>query len=105
MLNPHFDMPFRFVGSTAINKSVAVAEQNSFEDIGNCVETIVRTPLGFRDDAPGFGFPDLVLLEQPVVTKDVVELVQGQEPRAVILITERPDAFDQLIDRLTVEVN
>jgi phage baseplate assembly protein W len=102
-LNPHFDIPFRFVPN--VNASAAVVEQNSFEDIANCVEVIVRTPVGFRNDAPEFGFPQLELLEQPVVTKDVVELVQAQEPRASILITEQPDAIDILIDRITVEVS
>ena len=91
--------------SRAGNITAAVVEQSSFEDIANCVETIVRTPLGFRDDAPQFGFPSLELLEQPVVTQEVIELVQAQEPRATVLITEVPDVLDQLIDRLTVEVS
>lgn len=100
MLYPHFDIPFRFTSSG----SAAMAEQNTFEDIANCVEVIVRTPFGFRDDAPDFGFPDLTLLEQPIVTRDLVELVQSQEPRATVLISERPDLLDVLIDRVTVEV-
>jgi phage baseplate assembly protein W len=104
MLNPHFDLPFRFSGSTGINKSAVVAEQNSFEDIANCVEAIVRTPIGFRNDAPQFGFPTLELLEQPIVSSDVVSIVQAQEPRATILISEMPDLIDSLIDRLTVQV-
>jgi phage baseplate assembly protein W len=105
IINPHFDLPFRFVGSTTTNKSAAVVEQNSFADIADCVEAIVRTPLGFRNDAPEFGFPDLEFLEQPIVSEDVVELVQAQEPRARVLITEQTDLIDVLIDRLTVEVS
>jgi phage baseplate assembly protein W len=100
MNSPHFDIPFRF----SSNGGAALAEQNTFLDIANCVEVIMRTPLGFRDDAPEFGFPDLALLDQPIVTKDLVDLVQAQEPRAILLITEQPDFFDNLIDRVTVQV-
>jgi hypothetical protein len=102
MINPHFDLPFRFTGGTP--GGVPVQEQGTFEDVANCVEMIVRTPLGFRDDAPDFGFPELELLEQPILTKDVLELVQAQEPRAAVFISEMPDKLDVLIDRLTVEV-
>ena len=87
------------------NVGAAVVEQNSFQEIANCVETIIRTPLGFRDDTPDFGFPDLTMLEQPVINKDVVELVQSQEPRSSVLISENPDMIDALIDRITVEVS
>jgi phage baseplate assembly protein W len=104
MLNPHFDIPFRFSGSMAANKAAPTVEQGSFEDIANCVEVIVRTPIGFRNDAPSFGFPSIELLEQPILTEDVVELVQSQEPRAVVLMSEVPDALDILIDRITVKV-
>jgi phage baseplate assembly protein W len=100
VFNPHFDIPFRFTSSGG----VALVEQNTFDDIANCVEVIVRTPLGFRDDAPEFGFPDLALLQQPIITKDLVDLVQAQEPRSVVLISERPDFFDNLIDRVTIQV-
>lgn len=87
------------------NQSSAVVEQNSFQEIANCVETIIRTPLGFRDDTPDFGFPDLTMLEQPVINKDIVELVQSQEPRSSVLMSENPDMLDVLIDRITVEVS
>ena len=87
------------------NVATAVVEQNSFQEIANCVETIIRTPLGFRDDTPDFGFPDLTMLEQPVINKDIVELVQSQEPRSSVLMSENPDMLDVLIDRITVEVS
>jgi hypothetical protein len=99
--SPHFDIPFRF---TSGGSGAALAEQNTFLDIANCIEVIVRTPLGFRNDAPEFGFPDLALLEQPITTKDLVDLIVAQEPRAVILISEQPDYLDNLIDRVTIQV-
>lgn len=96
---PHFDLPFRFSSD-----GVASVEQSSFEDIANCVETIVRCPLGFRPDNPSFGFPQLEFAQQPVISADVVEIVTSQEPRAVVVMSETPDPLDQLIDRVLVDV-
>jgi len=98
--NPHFDIPFRLQSTGA-----AVVEQDTFEDVANCVEVIVRTPYGFRDDVIEFGFPSLELQTMPVVSAEVREVVDQQEPRATILITEQPDFYDVLIDRITVEVS
>ena len=101
VLSPHFDIPFRFF----TNGGAAVVEQDSFEDIANCVEVICRTPYGFRLDNPDFGFPSVELLSQPVLAEDVIETVQNQEPRASLLLTEAPDVLDYLIDRITVEIS
>lgn len=99
MRAPHFDLPFRFgIGS------FICAEQDSIEDIGNCVEVIVRTPVGFRDDAIDFGFPQLEFGVIPVISDSIVELVRAQEPRIDILITERPNLIDTLVDKIVVEV-
>lgn len=101
MQTPHFDLPFRFMH----RGGAASVEQDSFEDITNCVECIVRTPYGFRVDAPEFGFPNLELFEQPVLSSDVIDLVDSQEPRASLILSENPDKLDSLIDRITVEVS
>ena len=100
VLNPHFDLPFRFL----TNNGAAVEEQDSYEDIANCVEAICRCPYGFRVDNANFGFPNVELLNQPVVSEDVIETVSDQEPRATLLFSEQPDTVDVLIDRITVEV-
>jgi len=80
-------------------------EQDSFEDISDCVEAIVRTPLGFRSDVLTFGFPQVELTTQPVLNATIAELVAEQETRAQIVMSEKPDAFDPLIDRIRVEVS
>src|SRR5215472_1043587 len=80
-------------------------EQDSFEDISDCVEAIIRTPLGFRSDVLTFGFPQVELTTQPVLNAAIAELVAEQETRAQIVLSEKPDAFDPLIDRIRVEVS
>lgn len=102
---PHFDLPFRLGGGSgdAVH-SAAVVEQDSFEDIANCVEVIVRCPFGFREDNILFGFPELALVTQPVLSEVIRDVVAGQELRAEIFMTEHPDRFDALVDRITVEI-
>lgn len=98
--NPHFDLPFVLYSGGA-----PVVEQDTFEEVANCVEAICRTPYGFRDDAPDFGFPDLELRTQPLISQEVQDVVNQQETRADIVISEQPDFYDVLIDKITVEVS
>lgn len=100
MQTPHFDIPFRF----GIDGSTILVEQSSFEDIANCVEVIVRTPLGTRSDNPGFGFPAVEFAQQPIITADVVGIVSAQEPRADLIMNDKPDALDELIDKVLIDV-
>ena len=99
-ISPHFDLPFRFL----VSGGVAQSEQDSFDDVCNCVEAICRTPLGFRVDNLDFGFANLEMLTQPILSTDVMENVGAQETRAAFVFTEQPDQLDILIDRITVEI-
>jgi phage baseplate assembly protein W len=83
---------------------VAVVEQDTYDDVANCVEVICRTPFGFRLDNPDFGFPSLELTNQPILSDEVEQVVQNQEPRATLLMSEQPDLVDTMIDRITVSI-
>lgn len=96
----HFDLPFRLAG-----KSFGVVEQDSPADVANCVEAIIRTPNGFRDDSPDFGMDDLVFTNLPVNIDRITTQITEQEPRAEIFIREQPDRYDALIEHLVVEVS
>jgi hypothetical protein len=97
--NPHFDLPFRFQGG-----AVAAVEQDTYNDVANCVEAIVRTPFGYRYDAPDFGLTDMVFDLQPLDTESVLAAIETQEPRADVLVEENPDFYDVLIARMTIEL-
>lgn len=99
ILNPHFDLPFRLSGN-----SFAVVEQDTYADIANCVETIIRTPQGHRNDAPDFGNPLEAFDTQPVNVDLLKDAIRTQEPRSDNLVTEQGDAVDTLIDYVRVEV-
>jgi hypothetical protein len=99
LLNPHFDLPFRLSGN-----SFASVSQDTFEDISNCVECIVRTPFGFRDDSPHFGFPQTEFDLTPLNTGNIMSVISVQEPRASLIVGQDISRVDQLITNITVEV-
>lgn len=99
VLTPHFDLPFRMVGG-----SFAVVEQDSQEDIANCVEAIVRTPFASIPDSPDFGVDDHSFDNQPIDTNALTAQILNQEPRATILIEEQTDLVDNLIEHIAINV-
>lgn len=95
---PHFDFPFAIHGS-----SVTVVEQDTLDDITNCITVIILTHVGWRPEAPRFGTPDYTFKKQPIGKDFILQILQAQEPRAALMIQESPDVFDSLIDRILVE--
>lgn len=100
VLVPHFDLPFRLSGT-----SFAVAEQDSFGDIANCVEAIVRTPNGVRDDTPEFGLDDHTFDNRPLNIEQMTAQIENQEPRASVVLTEQSNFLDDLIAEVRIVVN
>lgn len=97
---PHFDLPFRLSG-----KSFAVVEQDSHEDVANCVETIIRTPYGFRDDAPDFGLDDHTFDNRPLNVDAMRAQIESQEPRATMALTEEPSLVEDIVTSVNATVN
>lgn len=98
ILVPHFDLPFRMSGT-----SFATVEQDSSADVANCVEAIIRTPNGFRDDTPDFGMDDNTFATLPLNLEKLTAQIENQEPRAAIALTQNPNLIDSLITRLVVD--
>jgi hypothetical protein len=95
---PHFNFPFR-ISPTGVD----AVEQDTVEDVANCVIAIMATVIGSRDLAPTFGVPDLVFLNQPIGVHDL--LISSQEPRAEIDATERFELADPLEDVVLMKVS
>lgn len=95
-LVPHVSLPFRFNP----DGTVPLVEQDSDEEIWDCVRTLVRTPYGHRLEDPDFGIEPLEFQEQPVDTSQIEEAVLDCEPRAEVLIIEQPDEFQDLVDHV-----
>lgn len=98
---PQFDLPFRL---DADGKEVPVNEQDSVEDVGDCVEAILRTPLGFFEDDPDFGYEDPTFTEGRPEMEEVQTAIMLNEERAEVLIEESPDLLNQFVSRVHVNV-
>lgn len=79
---PHLDFPFRVEGGRA-----ATTEQNTPEEIRNCVIACLRTRRGSLLDFPDFGVPNELFSRQPPVpsVEAYVRAVEEAEPRASLL--------------------
>jgi hypothetical protein len=97
---PHFDLPFQ-LGPAGAN----VVEQDSIEDISNCVIAVASTHIGWRELVPTFGIPDLTLRRQPLGADDISNWIANQEPRAQMVVEESPDGYDKLISRVNLGVS
>jgi phage baseplate assembly protein W len=97
----HLNLPFRFDERTG---HAAEVDQDSLDDIAVCVEAVLRTHPGQREEHPAFGSPDLIFREVPVESEDVIDALETWEPRARILVERDPDRFDTTLERLRITV-
>lgn len=96
---PHFSLPFRWVGPTA-----AVVEQDSLDEIADCVYAILVCPRGFRVESPLFGLADQTFATPAPDTGAMRNAIETWEPRAAAVLDEQPDAFDELLAHVQVLV-
>lgn len=90
---PQFDLPFRVEDGEVLE-----VEQGSLEDIDNCVEAIVRTPLGSHLDDLELGIPDKAFrrLGPNPSAGEFLAAIEGQEPRAHLLGEARIEELRKL---------
>lgn len=79
VITPHFDFPFRLSGS---GRSAVYVEQDSDEEVTDCVEVLLRTPVGSREEVPDYGTPDYVFRQGGVEVSDLTDVIAHWEPRA-----------------------
>jgi phage baseplate assembly protein W len=101
-LIPHFALPFRIDGV----RGAVVHEQDSEEEIMDCIETILRFDTGHRPERPEFGIPDQTFaMPEPDVTLVEAALVEW-EPRIEMDVSPPVlDRLDQLITKIRVMRN
>lgn len=99
---PHFALPFRFV-TLAGGIQVAVNDQDTEEEIHDCVEAIIRYEAGQRPEAPDFGI-DAQVFHVPVDPQPILEQIRDNEPRVDALVSSEPDLIDNLITHVVVSI-
>ncbi|NAZ73846.1 hypothetical protein GTQ99_00175 [Kineococcus sp. T13] len=101
MAIPHLRVPFQI----GLGGSAAVVEQDSYEDISQCVATYMGTPQGHRLEAPTFGIPDMAFGAPAQEALDTIANELGDwEPRAEVTLDSAVDSIDPSIRRVTVSV-
>jgi len=101
---PHFDLPFRF-GVIDGSVQAAFQEQDTIDDLANCVEMAIFYRQGERDLVPTFGITDPVFKVQPLDVQGMTAQIERHEPRVNILMTQNPDWYDALIAHIRANVS
>jgi hypothetical protein len=97
---PHFSFPFR----RGANNKVAVDEQDTTQHIMSCENTIVRCPLGFREDRPEFGWPFPMFENIPLNLSSLEAALRRFEPRGEAKADEYAAAADAAAREIKIEV-
>lgn len=94
-----YDYPFRIEGAT-----VRTVEQDSLDEIVASVKLLLRTPVGWRAEAPDYGSPDPFGDELPDIAPALRTAILQWEPRAIALLQTNPDQFDELVATVVMEL-
>lgn len=97
---PHFRWPFRIDP----DGTAAVVEQDSADDVTQCVQVLLATRPGERVELPEYGTPDPVFA---VATQhaEILAAAERWEPRATLADLETfPDSVDELIRHVRSQV-
>ena len=100
---PHFALPFR-IEDQGFGTTARVLEQDTADEIFDCVKAVVAYKPGDRIEKPDFGMPDQTFSEGGVDVDEVTQAVLHWEPRAELLIQSQPDRLDEMISNTRVDV-
>jgi phage baseplate assembly protein W len=94
---PQYQTPF-----SVVNGQVVEIEQDTAQEIGQCIEAVLRTPEGTLIDQPDFGRPDEAFAQlSPNPSADVyLAAVERWEPRAQVIGTA---AVEDSIKRIVIK--
>jgi phage baseplate assembly protein W len=99
-VSPHFSLPLRFNRNTFV-----VSEQDSEEEILDCIELILRYTHGDRPEKPTFGLPDQTFAS-PNPNEDLIRasLAEWEERVGTEIGHTILDKLNPLIQSISVEV-
>jgi len=96
---PHFNYPFKFATRGGDHHAGAV-EQDTIEDVINCIIESIIVQTGTRVEAPTFGVPDQVFELQPLNLDLIIRSIELWEDRANQIMTQNVDDKDALIAQI-----
>jgi phage baseplate assembly protein W len=89
---PHFKIPLQL---DPVTGRFAVVEQDTEEDVQQCVVALLRTEVGDRLELSEYGIPSTVF-EETIDQGGIMAAIERWEPRATTSLTERPNPEDDL---------
>lgn len=98
---PQVIQPFRIDLRT---NDIITVEQDSDEDIMQCVENICSYVIGTREERPDFGISDQTFQERGIDIALLQKEVSTLEPRAN-LILETDSDWIALVERVSIRLN
>lgn len=98
-LIPHLKVPL----TIGVDGHAEVVEQDTWEEVAQCVQVLLMTRIGDRIESPEYGIPDQVFTTVPDLLT-IQAAIERWEPRARTTLTDDQDWLDELIRRLIVEV-
>lgn len=96
---PQIALPIRFV-----NGRIAEIEQDSPQEIEQCIETICRYRPHDREERPDFGIDDQTFREGGVDLNKLQQEVERLEPRADLVFSEAWE-YENLVERIRTSNN
>lgn len=96
---PHFKFPFTFDSAG----HARVVEQDSDDDVVQCVEVLLSTPVGSRAELPEYGVEDptfTTTLDLP----GIVQAIDDWEPRAQVDMSSSINDRDELLREIQTNV-
>jgi phage baseplate assembly protein W len=100
---PHFLLPM----THNTNGDVLVLEQDTVEEIVQCIEVLIGFPIGSNRNVPTFGTPDITFksLSASAINSDQLKTAILQwEERAAMSIDDVPILTDDLIQQILIRV-
>lgn len=97
---PQFDLPFR-LGSDG---QPVETPQDELQDVTNCVQVLIRTPLGFFPEQPDYGTVEGTF-EEEVNLDDLQAAISQWEERADDMIEEDPDMLDYFVRNVNIKTS
>jgi hypothetical protein len=95
-----FALPFRM---NRLGTEPEVVQQDSDDEIRSCVEVLIRTPVGFHEEAPELGGRPDPFDEGQVDMDEIHSAIAQFEPRADALLSHSTDWLDDLVQNLNIE--
>jgi len=101
VINPHLRLPLQFGG---LNGGALVNEQDTPEDIVDCIKAIIAWPVGTRHDMPEFGVPDLLFrVQNELKVQELRNAIEEWEERATIATESGPVLTDDIVWNILIK--